>query len=173
MHKGRTTSDLLTYGEHLVWAIAFLFVFGCSVDGADLSQLDGRSYTLEVDRIANNPDVQFPSEMLEESAYEPTDQGNRYSVSFSESAQTVTVAGETAAGETAVMIGKAETAAEDPRRYEIEEGLSAGGRFIVWVADNHFQAELTVYGSGVPIVRSERGTLVVRARGTPPKGEAP
>lgn len=54
------------------------------------------------------------------------------------------------------MIGKAETTAEDPRRHEIEEGLSAGGRFIVWVADNHFEAELTVYGSGVPSVRSER-----------------
>jgi hypothetical protein len=160
MHKGRTTSDLLTYGEHLVWAIAFLFVFGCSVDGADFSQLDGKSYTLEVDRISNNPDVQFPSETLEESDYEQTDEGNRYHVSFSENAQTVTIAGEPTAGEIAAIIGKMQTDEEDLRRYEIEEGLPAGGRFIVWVADNHFEAELTVYGSGIPIVRSERGRLV-------------
>ena len=142
-------------------AIAFLFVFGCSVDGADLSQLDGNSYTLEVDRIANNPDVQFPSETLQESDYEQTDQGNRYRVSFSENAETATVAVEPPAGEAAVMTGNIETDAEDLRRYEIEQGLFAGGRFIVWIADNHLEAELTVYGSGVPIVTSERGRLVV------------
>ena len=59
------------------------------------------------------------------------------------------------------MTGNIETNAEDLRRYEIEEGLFAGGRFIVWIADDHFEAELTVYGSGVPIVTSERGRLVV------------
>ena len=142
-------------------AIAFLVVLGCSVDGTDLSQLDGNSYTLEVDRIANNPDVQLPSEMLQERDYERTDQGNRYRVNFSENAETVTVTGESAGGEQAVMTGNRETDAADFRRYEIGPDLFAGGRFIVWIADSHFEAELTVYGSGVPIVTSERGRLVV------------
>ena len=151
----------MTYGVPLILAaIAFPVVFGCSVDGADLSQLNGNSYTLKVDRIANNPDVQFPSETLQENEYEQTDQGNRYHVSFSESAETVTVAGAPTAGETVVMTGNIEIDAEDFRRYGIEEGLFAGGRFVVWIADDHFEAELTVYGSGVPIVSSERGRLV-------------
>jgi hypothetical protein len=135
-------------------------VFGCSADAAGLSQLDGNSYTLVVDRIANNPDVQFPADPLEEAEYEQTDQGNRYQVSFSEDAETVSVTGELSAGETVVMPGSMETDAEGFRRYGIEEGLFAGGRFVVWTANDHFEAELTIYGSGVPIARSERGRLV-------------
>ena len=104
-------------------AIAFLVVFGCSDDGADLSQLAGESYTLAVDRIVNNPPVQFPSETLQEPDYEETAQGNQYDVSFSENADTVTVAGEPIAEETVVMTGNIEVDAEDFRQYGIEEGL--------------------------------------------------
>ena len=141
-------------------AIAFLGAFGCTDDRADLSQLDGESYTLEVDRIANNPDVQSPFERLEETDYEKTDQGNTYDVHFSENGETVTIAGEPIAAETIVMTGDIETDAEDFRGYGIEEGLLAGGRFNVWIADDHFEAELTIYGAGIPIIRSERGRLV-------------
>jgi hypothetical protein len=48
---------------------------------------------------------------------------------------------------------------EEYKLYELDEGTFAGGRFIVWIIDNSFEAELTIYGSGVPIVKSERGYL--------------
>ena len=62
--------------------ITFLLVYGCSINGvefiADFSQLDGESYTLEVDRIAEYPDVQFPYNQLQETDYEETDRGTKY-----------------------------------------------------------------------------------------------
>lgn len=149
------TNGILT----VLVAIASLVAFGCSDERPDLSELDGQSYTLQVDRVANHPDVQSPNESLQESDYEETDQGNQYDVRFSENAHTVTVRGNPVAEDTVVMTGLLEADTEDSRQYGIEEGLFAGGRFKVWVADNHFEAELTVYGSGIPILRSERGRL--------------
>ena len=65
---------------------------------------------------------------------------------------------------TSQMIGPIEIDEDDIRQYELGEDLLAsprtGGRFRVWVEDDHFEAEYTIYGSGVPIVLSERGTLV-------------
>jgi hypothetical protein len=37
--------------------------------------------------------------------------------------------------------------------------LAIGGRFVVQVDGSHFQAEYTVYGSGMPIISSTRGAL--------------
>jgi hypothetical protein len=45
-----------------------------------------------------------------------------------------------------------------PATYELTGGTMAGGRFVI----SGGRAELTIYGSGVPIVESERGTLVQR-----------
>jgi hypothetical protein len=42
----------------------------------------------------------------------------------------------------------------------LTKNLFAGGRFVVWSSDGGFEAEYTVYGSGVPIISSERGPLV-------------
>jgi hypothetical protein len=39
----------------------------------------------------------------------------------------------------------------------------AGGRFAVWPGQTSLQAELTIYGSGVPIVSSEREALTPNA----------
>jgi len=44
------------------------------------------------------------------------------------------------------------------RRFEITEGAFAGGRFVMRGED----AELTLFGSGVPILWSARGKLVPR-----------
>ena len=138
---------------------------GASVDashldgGADLSQLDGESYTLEVDRIANNPDVQFPLESLQEADYEATDDGNRYEVRFSAIPETVTISGRPAGEAPVILTGTIVADDEELRRYGVDEVLFAGGRFDVWIADDHFEAELTVYGTGIPIIRSERGRL--------------
>ncbi|MBX3230480.1 MAG: hypothetical protein KIT84_02895 [Labilithrix sp.] len=44
------------------------------------------------------------------------------------------------------------------RRFELTEGVFAGGRFVL----RGDEAELTIFGSGVPIVSSERGKIVAR-----------
>lgn len=141
-------------------AVVFQLSLGCADDGADLSQLDGRSFTLDVDRIASNPDVEFPFEELREADYEESTEGSQYDVSFSREPETVTIAGRPAPEETVVIRGNFETELEDFRHYAIVEGLLAGGRFNVWIAEDQFQAELTVYGSGIPIIQSERGRLI-------------
>ena len=43
--------------------------------------------------------------------------------------------------------------------YDLSEGTFADGRFTVWSTKGGLQGEVTIYGSGRPIVRSERGTL--------------
>jgi hypothetical protein len=44
-------------------------------------------------------------------------------------------------------------------RYELTEGAFAGGRFVIGSVASGLEAELTLYGSGVPIASSERGAL--------------
>lgn len=44
------------------------------------------------------------------------------------------------------------------RRFEITDGAVAGGRFVMRGTD----AEITLFGSGVPVVSSERGKLIPR-----------
>jgi hypothetical protein len=127
-----------------------------SADGA----LDGESYILEVDRVANHPDVQFPHDPLEEDDYEETDQDNQYEVRFSANGDTVTIEGKQISGEIEIVTGSIEIDDEDFKQYDIQETLFAGGRFGVWITDDHFDAEYTIYGSGVPIIRSERGRLL-------------
>jgi hypothetical protein len=48
--------------------------------------------------------------------------------------------------------------------FNLTDGTFAGGRFVVWSTAQGLQAELTLYGSGVPITQSERGTLVRSSR---------
>ena len=124
----------------------------------EMSSLNGSSNTLEVDRISDLPDVQYPSDELDESDYEPTEEVVQHSVTFSEDGQTVTI--EPGPMDISGPIsGTMITDEEDSRSYEIDEGLEAMGRFVVWKVNDEFEAELTAYGSGVPIVQSERGPL--------------
>jgi hypothetical protein len=44
--------------------------------------------------------------------------------------------------------------------FELTEGTFAGGRFVVFQGSKTLQGELTLFGSGRPIVESHRGTLV-------------
>ncbi|NJL28936.1 MAG: hypothetical protein HC897_14125 [Thermoanaerobaculia bacterium] len=49
--------------------------------------------------------------------------------------------------------------------FDLDEGTFAGGRFVVWGGPAGLEAELTVFGSGVPILSSERGTLRLTPHG--------
>jgi hypothetical protein len=121
-------------------------------DNIELSSLYGNSFVLEVNRISEMPDVQFPFDDLQESDYEEVNEGVEYDVIFSEDGQTVAIEPDSINGQ------KTNNSAESVY-YELGEGTVAGGRLIVWINNNQFEAELTVYGSGVPIIKSERGYL--------------
>jgi hypothetical protein len=102
------------------------------------------------DRVAGN--VQFPSDEINEGSYQPVDDGASYVVAVSGGWELVSVGDTPFLGElTGSSIGKL--------TYDLTTGTFAGGRFVVWSGVSGLQAELTIYGSGLPIISSERGVL--------------
>ena len=134
--------------------ITLSLFFSCSPedDEATFSQLGGNAYILEVNRISEHPDVQFPSDQLNEKDYLEINHGSKYEVSFSEDIQTISILNDS-------ISGSLVEDNEEYKKYRLDKGLFAGGRFVVWITDDRFEAEYTIYGSGVPIIRSERGWL--------------
>lgn len=127
---------------------------GESDAGEDLfSRLNGSHYVLHVDRQVGGPAVQFPTDALEDSIYEPVTAEKQYDVTFSSDLQTITIMPRG-------IVGELQPAGEDIKYWNLTQGLVEGGRFEVWVVNTSFQAEYTEYGSGVPIVFSERGALL-------------
>ncbi len=122
-------------------------------DAAPLSSVDGNSFVFEVDRISETPDVQFPMDDLQESNYEELNENTDYNVAFSENGQIVSIEPESVQGQK-INNGV------DSITYELDEGAFAGGRFVVWTSNDRLEAELTIYGSGIPILKSERGILM-------------
>jgi len=118
----------------------------------EFSLLDGNNFILKVDRVSNMPNIQFPRDSLQESDYIPTSEVISYDVIFSEDGQTVMI-------EPGSVTGEKISDGEESKLYELVEGLFAGGRFVVWKNHEDFEAEYTIYGSGIPIIRSERGKL--------------
>ena len=49
--------------------------------------------------------------------------------------------------------------ATEPLVYSLDGGTFAGGRFVVWSEKDGLEGELTIYGAGVPILSSERGSI--------------
>jgi hypothetical protein len=129
-------------------------LFNCSAENSDdkFSVLGGNDLIFEVNRISQHPNVQFPSDQLNENDYLKTDDGPEYEISFSENMQTVSFMNDSISG--TIMEDT-----EEYQKYDLNNGLFAGGRFVVWITEDQFEAELTIYGSGVPIIRSERGNI--------------
>jgi hypothetical protein len=146
----------------VLFALAVLVMGACeetsgSADDVDFSQLNGNDYILEVDRIMGTQGSDFDG--FTEDNYEDTDQGNQYNVSFSENAETVTVEG-APFEEIVIVTGNKMYDGEDLKSYELGAPLFGGGHFSVWIAGDHFEAEYTIHGSGLPVILSERGRLV-------------
>ena len=135
-----------------------LLLVGCEVSNqfdknvAEFSLLDGNEFVMEVNRISEKPDVQFPMDDLQESDYRETNEGEVYNITISEDGQMVII-------EPGSIRGEKTMDGDKSKLYELDEGVIAGGRFIVWISNDSFEAELTIYGSGIPIVKSERGYL--------------
>ncbi len=123
-----------------------------------LNPLCGNELTLEVDRISEHPDVQVPFDRLDETGYAAVENATAYQVSFSEDMRTVCIMPDSVSG---ILVENT----EDYMAYDLNSGLFAGGRFLLWINDGRFEGEYTIYGSGVPIISSERGTLVPSGEG--------
>jgi hypothetical protein len=136
--------------------ISLLFVKCNKEENSDksFSLLNGNTYTLEIDRILDRKDVMYPSEPFQESNFESVNNGDEYTIIFSNDGKSVTIDPGSIKGNLMSNVG-------NKKQYELSEGLFAGGRFLVWEKDGNFEAEYTVYGSGVPILGSQRGKLVL------------
>jgi len=134
---------------------AFETVCNCPQDcGTDQGFAEGK-WEMQVDRAWDHDlaDVQFPSDSLDEDDYQPVSNGTVYPVVASAGAASVSI------GE-APLLGELVASTAGTWTYDLSAGTFAGGRFVVWATLHGLQAELTIYGSGVPIVSSERGALL-------------
>ncbi len=116
----------------------------------EVSSLNGNEFIMVVDRIAESPDVQLPSDRLEEKDYSPYSGEKKYNAVFSADGRKVSLSPGPIGGV------KKETG-DGVVEYELNDSLFAGGRFVVWINNDKFEAELTIYGSGVPITFERTG----------------
>ena len=123
----------------------------CGLTVQDFS--DGE-WTFVVDRRwdGTTGDGKLPTDELGEGAYQPVADGATMAVTVAEDGAKVAIGDGELAGVRSSSDG-------DSVLYELYSGTFAGGRFVVWAVDGSLQAELTIYGSGLPIVQSERGGL--------------
>jgi hypothetical protein len=124
-----------------------------------LTSLVTGSWELRVDRAWNGVagNIQFPSDPLDESAYEAVVGGPTHRVVVSDGGRQIAI------GETPLR-GQRTKATDSLVEYSLSPGTfdaPAGGRLVVWLRAGGLQGELTYYGSGRPIVKSERGSMVL------------
>lgn len=126
----------------------------CLCGATPVDFADG-SWLLQVDRRwdGHSGGIQFPTDQFEEQDYQPV---------ADEPPEPVVISGAWTRASIGGIPISGVLSPETPGRlkYDLSSGTFAGGRFVVWVADGSLQAELTIYGSGLPIVSSERGSLV-------------
>ena len=142
-----------------IWLMVFVWV-GCASSGneteelADFTAMNGNIYLFTVNRTATQPKVTSPQQELKESDYSATADGKIYAVSFSTDGSSVTLEPGTFRGEKTVVADKT------IRFYTLTGGAFAGGRFEVRSSASGLEGELTIYGSGLPILSSVRGSLL-------------
>jgi hypothetical protein len=129
---------------------------------ASADQFVDGAWELRVDRalptIGGNRRIQ-----LVESDYQPVSDGSTYPILVSDRGSQVTIGKAHEMGPRAHFPLKgSRTSATKAIAYDLHEGTFAGGRFVVWPDEQTLQAELTIYGSGLPIILSVRGRLARR-----------
>ena len=124
---------------------------GC---GASLSSFFDGTWEFRVDRAWDGTagDVQFPTDALPEETYEPVSDGQVMEVVVSNVGAAIAI------GAPPIKGSRISTTA-DRIEYDLLEGTFAGGRFVIWEVGGSLQAELLIFGSGVPIVSGDRGSL--------------
>jgi hypothetical protein len=166
-------------GVDLLWRIAILVLMAVAtaschsgpgggddaVEGgtaASPDQFVDGAWELRVDRawptIGGNR-----SNQLVDSDYQPVSDGSTYPILVSDRGSQVTIDKAHGVGPRLHFPLKgSRTPATEAIAYDLHEGTFAGGRFVVWSDEQTLQAELTIYGSGFPIVLSVRGRLARR-----------
>ena len=119
-----------------------------------ISLLNGATLVLKVDRSCKHPAVGYPHSKLQEFHYTKDTQGITYVIEFSADGTAVKVVTEK------TIEGSLVSDVDGVKTYRLK--AFAGGRLVVRPAGRNHEAELTIYGSGVPIIRSLRGKLVER-----------
>ena len=140
------------------YLVSFFFLYlliGCKNNAENSTNpgtVSSNMYTFQIAMVAVNPKVNLPTDSIPASRYQ-ADTGRRsYSVRFSRGLDSVFIQNDS-------IIGIKYLDTLNFRKYNITN-LFAGGRFIVWTNTQPQTAEYTVYGSGVPIIKSERGTMI-------------
>ncbi|HYW29989.1 MAG TPA: hypothetical protein VE869_00685 [Gemmatimonas sp.] len=100
----------------------------------------------------------LPSTPIPETGYRPISARPTYQLAVLENAERLQVAEPR-------MVGRLQQATADRLSYDIVQGTFAGGRIVLWRGQSgELQAELTIYGSGLPVVKSERGPVRIVSR---------
>ncbi len=121
------------------------------------------TWRLQVDRVWDGQTgaPQFPSDVLDESAYKRVTDGAAYRVEVADGGRQVTVSNVTGNPGAAGFAGRQGKVSGSSIQYDFDSpGVFAGARLVVWQTTGGLQGEWTIYGSGVPIVKSERGPIV-------------
>lgn len=119
----------------------------------NIDQLNNGTYTLTVDRVLNNAAaVTTQNDELSDDQYMTVSQLIEYQITFSNDAENISI-------EPVSIIGERIETTDEAYYYELVDGVFAGGRLIVRNTGSQLEAEFTIYGSGVPITKSERGVL--------------
>lgn len=134
--------------------LAVLAVLGAATScGGETAEPQG--LVLRVDRTWNGVPSK-PGGTLSDSDYQETEPRDRYAVKVTGNDVEVTPLEPSAFVD--VMRGRLARESDGARSFELDDGLPAGGRFVV----RGDEGELTIFGSGRPVVSSERGALVRR-----------
>ena len=120
--------------------------------------LEDGAWEFRIDRIGGSEDLQEAFEWLPEARYEPMENGPTYRVVISEQGNQVSIEG-TRGATHFVQKGRRTSTPDEHSWYDLTDAF-AGGRFIVWQIATGLQGGLTLYGSGRPILFSERGALI-------------
>ena len=113
-------------------------------------QLNGNSFLFLVEKEIEQSITDSFS--IDESLYMDVEDGDEYTISFSSDRRNISI-------EPNDLSGVLESSENEKLEYNINNGYFAGGRFLVWIENNVFNAELTEYGSGVPIIAGGKGLL--------------
>ena len=137
---------------------ACLALAACQGSGVPTNFDDG-TWIFNPDRVWTAPEggIAAPTDALDEADYSPSDTEPDWSVRVSAHGKSLELTVESA--DLTTINGTGGDAVGDRLHYDLTEGAFAGGRFEVW-DDGSLQAELTLFGSGVPIVSSQRGDVV-------------
>lgn len=140
-----------------IWLLIFfsLIVLGCGVGSSDenvsFKDINGNDFLFSV--VEEIQESIIDGSTIDESFYFNVENGDEYTISFSEDHKHVFIT-------PGALSGTLDFEENKTLEYNIDNGFFAGGRFVIWIENSIYNAELTEYGSGVSIIASGKGPLI-------------